>query len=192
MTLAARLTSFDDWLLDRVFQPITDRLGERPSAFDVGVSLELGAVVLALAANVALWAIGELSLSAGLWGGFSCACGLWFYSVMIGQRPLVRAGAANPLRYIYRSMRLLALGFTLWSVFAELTADASDTLAYELNALSNVAFVAGMYLISCQPRPPGWRIAQRRHRPTGLPAPRFTCDASDVRPSNVRPSNAAV
>jgi hypothetical protein len=51
MTLADGLIKIDEFLLDRVFQPLTDRLGEQPSAFDVGISLELGAVVLELAAG---------------------------------------------------------------------------------------------------------------------------------------------
>ena len=45
MSPADHLTAADVWLLDRVFQPIADRLGERSSAFDVGLSLQLGAVV---------------------------------------------------------------------------------------------------------------------------------------------------
>jgi hypothetical protein len=172
MTLASSLTRFDEFLLDRVFQPLTDRLSDKPSAFDVGISLELGAVVLELAADVALYSIGRLSWSAGLWDGFSCACGMWFYVFMVRQRHLVRAGAMNPLRLMYRSMRLLALGFAIWSVFTALTSHGDDALSYALNAASNFAFVAGMYLISCQPRPPGWRVAQRRRAPITV-APSF-------------------
>jgi hypothetical protein len=172
MSLADHLIRIDEFLLDRVFQPITNRLGDKPSAFDVGISLELGAVVLEVAADAALFAIGQLSWSAGLWDGFSCACGMWFYVFMVRQRSLVRPGRPNPLRLMYRSMRLLALGFALYSVFASATSEPTGTLAYAFNALSNFAFVAGMYLISCQPRPPGWRLAQSRT--AGVPAPSFT------------------
>jgi hypothetical protein len=161
MTLAERLIKLDEFLLDRVFQPLTDRLGEKPSAFDVGISLELGAVVLELAADAALFAIHQLSITGGLWDGFSCACGMWFYVFMVRQRALVKPGRPNPLRLMYRSLRLLALGFALYSVFAAATSDPGGTLSYVFNALSNFAFVAGMYLISCQPRPPGWRAAQK-------------------------------
>jgi len=174
MNLADTLTKLDEFLLDRVFQPLTDRLGDKPSAFDVGISLELGAVVLELAADATLFAIGQLSLSAGLWDGFSCACGMWFYVFMVRQRPLVRAGRPNPLRLIYRSLRLLALGFALWSVFAAATSDPLGRLSYAFNALSNFAFVAGMYLISCQPRPPGWRLAQKARLRSPFAAPSFS------------------
>ena len=168
MTLASTLTRIDEILLDRVFQPIADRLREKPSAFDIGISLELGAVVLELAADAALFAVGRLGWSEGLYDGFSCACGMWFYVFMSRQRSLVRPGTPNPLRLMYRSMRLLALGFALWSVFAAATSDRFGALAYELSAISNLAFVAGMYLISCQPRPPGWRVAHKKAAPAGL------------------------
>jgi hypothetical protein len=167
MRLADSLVRADEFLLDRVFQPLTDRLGERPSAFDVGISLELGAVVMEVAADVALYLIGQLSWSAGLWDGFSCACGMWFYVFMMRQRFLVRPGHANPLRLMYRSLRLLALGFAIWSLFAAATSGPLGALSYAFNAFSNFAFVTGMYFISCQPRPPGWRLAQRK----GIGAP---------------------
>jgi hypothetical protein len=174
MSLADTLTKLDDFLLDRVFQPLTDRLGDRPSAFDIGISLELGAVVLEVAADAALFAVGRLTVGAGLWDGFSCACGMWFYVFMVRQRSLVRPGHANPLRLMYRSLRLLALGFALWSVFAAITAEPLGVLSYALNAVSNLVFVAGMYLISCQPRPPGWRAAERARQNSPWTAPSYT------------------
>ncbi len=61
MSLRDHLTAADAWLLDRIFQPIADRLGERPSAFDLGLSLQLGSVVFDLAADVALFAAGLLA-----------------------------------------------------------------------------------------------------------------------------------
>ncbi len=157
LRLGERLAAGDEWLLDRVFQPLTDRLGERPSAFDVGMSLQLGAVVLGLAADVVLYLTGLLGVGDAVWDGLSCACGLWFYRFMSRQRGMVRPGRANPLRIAYRSMRLLALGFAAWSVVSSVQSDLSGALSYALSALSNLAFVAGMYMISCQPRPPGWR-----------------------------------
>ena len=162
MNLADGLTRIDEFLLDRVFQKLADRLSDKPSAFDVGISLELGAVVLELTADVALFAIGRLGVGAALYDGLSCAVGMWFYVFMNRQRGLVKPGRMNPLRLLYRSMRLLALGFAIWSVVSALTADMFGRLSYELSALSNIAFVAGMYLMSCQPRPPGWRVAQKR------------------------------
>ncbi len=155
--IAAGLAAADAWLLDRVFQPITDRLPERPSAFDVGMSLQLGAVVLEVAADVALLAVGMLGAAAGAYDVLGCLCGLWFYRFVSRQRPLVRPGRMNPLRPGYQAMRLLGLGFAGWSLVSSIQSDASEALSYGFSALSNLAFVAGIYFVSCQPRPPGAR-----------------------------------
>ncbi len=161
MTVADRLAQADGWLLDRAFQPLADRLSDSPSAFDVGLSLQLGAVVLELASDAALFAAGVLGVTDGLYDGFSAACGLWFYTYVSRQRSLVSAGRLNPLRPMFRTLRLLGLAFTAWSVFSSATADADGALSYGLSALSNVAFIVGMYLVSCQKRPPGWRRSVR-------------------------------
>jgi hypothetical protein len=157
MSLSERLTAIDDWLLDRVFQPVADRLGERLSAFDLGLSLQLGAVVFDLAADAALFAAGLLGVGDGIYDGLSCAGGVWFYALVAKQRPLVGQGRPNPLRVLYRSLRLLALGLTAWSLLSGAASDAAGALSDGLSALSALAFVAGMYFISCQPRLPGWR-----------------------------------
>lgn len=109
MSLSERLTAIDDWLLDRVFQPVADRLGERLSAFDLGLCLQLGAVVFDLAADAALFAAGLLGVGDGIYDGLSCAGGVWFYALIARQRPLVGQVRPNPLRVLYRSLRLLAL-----------------------------------------------------------------------------------
>ncbi len=157
MSLESRLTEADLWLLDRAFQPVSNWLGERPSAFDVGLSLQLGAVVFELAADMALYVAGLLDLWGGLYDGLSCACGLWFYVFVSRQRALVRPGRLNPLRITYRMLRLFGLGFAAWSIVSSASSDAEGALSYGLSALSNIAFVAGLYLISCQPPPPGRR-----------------------------------
>lgn len=164
MSLDSRLTQADLWLLDRVFQPVSERLGERPSAFDVGLSLQLGAVVFELAADMALYAAGMLDIWGGLYDGASCACGIWFYVFVSRQRVLVRPGRLNPLRLTYRMLRLFGLGFAVWSVISATLSDAEGALSYGLSALSNVAFVAGLYMVSCQPPPPGQRRTARAGR----------------------------
>jgi hypothetical protein len=161
MTLADRLLAADAWLLDRCFQPMTDWIGEKPSAFDLGLSLQLGAVVFELAADAALFADGLLTVLDGLYDGLSAACGIWFYVYIASQRALVSRGKANPLRIMYRSLRLIGLALSLWSLVSSVTSDESGTISNGLTALSSLAFVAGLYFISCQPRPPGWRRSVR-------------------------------
>lgn len=157
MTLAERFAAIDSWLLDRVFQPLGDRLDGSMSAFDVGLSLQLGAVVLELASDAALYAAGMLDVADGLYDGFSIACGMWFYVYVGRMRGMVSPGRLNPLRPMFRVLRLLGLGFAGWSVFSSTTSDASGALSYGLTALSNLAFVAGMYMVACRKPPPGER-----------------------------------
>ena len=157
MTVAERLAAVDAWLLDQVFQPLSDRLDGSPSAFDVGLSLQLGAVVLELASDAALYAAGMLSVTDGVYDGFSVACGMWFYVYVGRLRGMVSAGRPNPLRPMFRVLRLLGLAFAAWSVFSSATSDADGALSYGLTALSNLAFIAGMYLVSCRRPPPGER-----------------------------------
>ncbi len=157
MTLAERLAAADAWLLDRVFQPLSDRLDGSTSAFDVGLSLQLGAVVLELASDAALYLAGMLGVTNGVYDGFSIACGMWFYVYVARLRAMVAPGRLNPLRPMFQVLRLLGLGFAAWSVFSSATSEADAALAYGLTAASNLAFVAGMYLVSCRRPPPGER-----------------------------------
>ena len=157
MTIAARLAAADSWLLDRVFQPVSDRLDGSLSAFDVGLSLQLGAVVLELASDAALYAVGMLGVTDGIYDGFSVACGMWFYVYVARLRAMVAPGRLNPLRPMFLVLRLLGLGFAAWSVFSSATSEADAALSYGLTAASNLAFIAGMYLVSCRRPPPGER-----------------------------------
>ncbi len=154
MTIADFLTRADDMLLDRVFQPVADRLGDRPDAFDVGMSLQIGAIVFLLAADGALLAVHRLGWAGAAWDGLSAAAGVWFYRVMLVWRGMVREGHANPLRPVYRPLRLFALVYALFSVWQIATALPSDRLAMVFDAASNLTFVAGMYFIACERRPP--------------------------------------
>ncbi len=153
MSLAQTLTRADDALLDRVFQPIADRFGGKPDAFDIGMSLQIGAIVFLLAADLALLAVNRLGWAGAAWDALSAACGVWFYRVMQAWRGMVREGHANPLRALYRPLRLLALFYALFSVWQFAMAAPADRTAMLFDAASNITFVAGMYFIACDRRP---------------------------------------
>ena len=165
MSLADSLTRADDLLLDRVFQPIADRFGGKPDAFDIGMSLQIGAIVFLLAADLALLAVNRLGWAGAAWDGLSAACGVWFYRVMHAWRGLVRDGHANPLRAIYRPLRLFALFYALFSVWQFITAAPPDRIAMVFDAASNLTFVAGMYFIACERRPPVRKTAPVQSSP---------------------------
>ena len=165
MNVADAVNRADNWLLERVFQPLADRFGEKPSAFDIGMSMQLGAVVLDGAFVIAIFAAGDLSVGSVLWNGLTWAFGLAFYLSINRMRPLVRPGHANPLRFMLQGFRPLSVPFLLYSLFQAGTAHPPVRLAMQFSALANLVFVIGLYLVSTQPRPPrqrqtvrsGWR-----------------------------------
>ncbi|WEQ56058.1 hypothetical protein LV564_02835 [Komagataeibacter nataicola] len=54
MSFGERVNQFDAWLLDRIFQPVADALPERLTAMDVGMSFQVGSIVLSAASISAL------------------------------------------------------------------------------------------------------------------------------------------
>ena len=159
MTLAEAVNRADTWLLERVFQPMADRLGDKPSAFEIGMSLQLGAIVLDAAAVVAIFMVGGLSVESALWNGLMWALGFAFYLSINKMRPLVRPGHANPLRFMLQGFRPLSVPFMLYSLFQAATAHRPFLMAMQFNALANLVFVIGLYMVSVQPKPPRQRQA---------------------------------
>ena len=157
MSFAEKVNQFDGWLLDRVFQPVVDRLPERVSGFDIGMSLQLGAVVLDAASLVAMIATGRMGFGNGVWNALTWVFAAFFYVSIQRMRPLVRPGQANPLRFMLQGLRPLSIPFALYSIWIMLTASPLLVMALRFNALANMVYVIGLYLISCQPRPPAFR-----------------------------------
>ncbi len=161
MNLADAVNRADSWLLDRIFQPFADRLGETPTAFEIGMSLQLGAIVLDAAAVIAIFMVGGLSVESALWNGLMWALGFAFYLSINKMRPLVRPGHANPLRFMLQGFRPLSVPFMLYSAFQAATAHRPFLMAMQFNGLANLVFVVGLYMVSTQPKPPRQRQAVR-------------------------------
>ncbi|WP_428390703.1 hypothetical protein [Lichenicoccus sp.] len=165
MNLADGVNRADNWILDRVFQPMADRLGEKPTAFEIGMSMQLGAIVLDAAAVIAIFMVGGLSIDSALWNGLMWALGFAFYLSINRMRPLVRPGHANPLRFMLQGFRPLSIPFLLYSAVQAALAHPPFQMAMQFNALANLVFVIGLYMVSTQPKPPrqrqtvrsGWR-----------------------------------
>jgi len=168
MNVADAVNRADSWLLERIFQPVADRLGDRPTAFDVGMSLQLGAIVLDAAAVIAIFMAGDLSVDSALWNGLAWALGCAFYLSIHRMRPLVRPGHANPLRFMLQGFRPLSIPFLVYSLYQAASSERPFMLAMQFNALANLVFVVGLYLVSTEPKPPrqrqrvpvGWRQAE--------------------------------
>ncbi len=161
MNVADAVNRADSWLLERVFQPLADRLGEKPSAFDIGMSMQLGAIVLDAAAVIAIFMAGDLSVESALWNGLTWALGFAFYLSINRMRPLVRPGHANPLRFMLQGFRPLSVPFLFYSLFQAGMSHPPFRMAMQFNALANLVFVVGLYLVSTQPKPPRQRQAVR-------------------------------
>lgn len=161
MTLSERIARVDDWLIDQLFQPLADRLPERLTALHLGLSCQLGALMLdglSLVLPMLLFGatLGNMIDSTLIW-----CISLAFFLGMKRSAPLVRPGMLNPLRPLLRAMRLLSLAFLLYQFFRGMGAPGIVWLVTQLTTISQVLFTVGLYLVACQPRPPYRRMSTR-------------------------------
>ncbi|GBQ85048.1 hypothetical protein AA0535_0660 [Asaia krungthepensis NRIC 0535] len=152
----------DLWLLDRVFQPVADRLPEKTPAADVGMSLQLGAILFFLAAIVVLSFCGLASLGSSVFNILNWLIFCAFFLSITKMRQLVRPGQANPLRSLLLGMRPLTIVFLIISLWGGVSDPGALMLVDLFMILSNLIFTVGLYLLSCQPRPPVRRTSRSR------------------------------
>ncbi|CAI9121348.1 hypothetical protein [Brytella acorum] len=162
MSMMDRINQADLWVLDRLFQPLSDRLPERWPAVDIGMSLQLGAVLFYGVAIVLLIMMGGQSFSDQMLSVVQWCVGAAFYFGLHRMRALVKPGQANPLRFMLMGARPLSVPFLIFSFWQLETAPIAFRMALWFMTLSELAFVTGLYLISCQPRAPGWRKDTKR------------------------------
>ena len=113
MSFGDRINQFDVWLLDRVFQPFADRLPERVPAMAVGMSFQLGAIMLSAASIIAMIVIGHMALSDAMFNVLVWCLGLAFYVGINRVRPMVRPGHMNPRLVMLAGMRTLPIPFAI-------------------------------------------------------------------------------
>lgn len=157
MTISERITAMDLWLLDKVFQPLADRLPERPSAIDVGMSLQFGALMLSAASIIAIIMMVHMAFTGIIYNILVWALGIAFFLGLHRMRPLIRTGHANPLRLMLLGIRPISIPFVLFAAWQGSVVPSSLMIATWFNTLSNLVFVIGLYFISCQPNPPQQR-----------------------------------
>ena len=155
MKFGQYIIRLDDWLLDEVCQPLADKLPESFSAFDMGMSCQLGAVLFSAVSIIAVFMatgfkdIWDTVFNIFVWG--------LFVSFFIGLgrfRGLVRADRPNPLRHMLFSVRVLSIPFIPYVIYQAIVASGSSSTPAWFDAFSNIVFAVGLYFISCQPRPP--------------------------------------
>lgn len=158
MSIVDRINQADAWLLDHVFQPMADRLPERLPAIELGMSFQLGAILFYGVSVALMLILGQMSLGDSVFNVLIWCVGLSFFIGITRARPLVRPGQPNPLRPMLQGMRPISIPFMVLAAVQGANAPPSLALASWFMTLSDVVFVLGIYLISCQPRPPSRKV----------------------------------
>ncbi|MCE0743451.1 hypothetical protein LWC05_06035 [Acetobacter sicerae] len=154
MTVGEGITRIDLWILDRVFQPLADRLPERLPAFEVGMSLLFGSLMLSGAATAAMIFLLGMDPFSAMFDILIWVLWVSFYLGVNRVRSLVRPGFVNPLRAMFLGLRPISLVFLIYSAWQGSTVDAHYALATWFNTLANATFTIGVYLASCNVKPP--------------------------------------
>ncbi|WP_130730347.1 hypothetical protein [Komagataeibacter xylinus] len=160
MSFGERVNQFDAWLLDRIFQPVADALPDRLTAMDVGMSFQVGSIVLSAASISALLVLDGMTINNLITNVLGWFFEVIFYIGIHRMRAMVRPGYQNPFRIMLAGMRPISIPFAAYALYQAVTADAVYELALWFNSLSQLVFVAGIYLISCNVPPPGHRARQ--------------------------------
>ncbi|MFT8718544.1 hypothetical protein [Acetobacter sp.] len=154
MTIGERITRADLWILDRVFQPMADRLPERLPAFEAGMSLLFGSLMLSGAATAAMIFLLGMDPFSAIFNVLIWLLWVSFYLGVNRMRPLVKRGFANPLRVMFQGLRPISLVFLVYAAWQGSTVPAQYTFAAWFNTLANATFVVGVYFVSCNVSPP--------------------------------------
>jgi hypothetical protein len=154
MSIGNAISRFDLWVLDRVFQPLADRLPERLPGFEVGMSLLFGSLMLSAAAMAAMVALVSMDVLDITINGVIWLVCVTFYLNINRSRPMVKSAYVNPLRFQFLGMRPVSIVFLLYAVWQGISAEPPLVLATWFNTLANAAFSCGLYFVSCNVRPP--------------------------------------
>ncbi|NHN87775.1 hypothetical protein [Acetobacter conturbans] len=159
MTVGESITRIDLWVLDRVFQPLADRLPERLPAFELGMSLLFGSLMLSGAATAAMIFLLGMDMFSAAFDVLIWLLWVSFYLGVSRTRPLIRRGFVNPLRSMFQGLRPISLVFLVYAAWQGSTAGSQYSLAAWFNTLANATFVIGVYLVSCNVTPPPERAS---------------------------------
>ncbi len=144
----------DALLIDKLWQPLADRLGDRLSCFDLA-RLSLDAAI-ALEAALLAWDLANIAsrtlrtaVVIGTLMAFGAAQALRGQIARAERR--ARPGMMNLDRVTLRPVRLLWVGLALFCA-AGLALSAS--IAALLNAGATLGWIGAVYLMCCVPMPP--------------------------------------
>ncbi|MGL4686745.1 MAG: hypothetical protein ACRCVY_08335 [Commensalibacter sp.] len=156
-----RIEQMDLWLLDRVFQPVADRLPERFSALSIGMNLQLGALFFSAACLLLLLIFFKMELITALIIIAIWCFGLFFYIGICRVHQMVKIGTPNPFRFMLLGIRPISIALSTYDLWRSLTIPFPLCFPLFLNGLGSVVFVLGLYFISCQLNPPKKRTSYK-------------------------------
>ncbi|MCT6854935.1 MULTISPECIES: hypothetical protein [Bombella] len=158
------LKAIDDFILDRLFQPLVDRLPEETSAWNIGISFELGSVLLQVVCLLAPLLLYGATLGESVEAILVLLCSIMLFIGFQRFQTLVRPNMMNPLRPMMYSLRVVCLGFLLYETISLFVGAAKPQMWLwdRLGLLSQLTFVVGLYFMACQMPPPGARQARKR------------------------------
>ncbi|WP_018980121.1 hypothetical protein [Saccharibacter floricola] len=154
MSVQETIRRADSALLDGIFQPIADRLPAGWSSWSVGMSFQLGSLIFQGASIVVPFLFYRVSVNLVVQSVLGFLCSLVLFLGFQRYRTLVRPDMMNPLRPMMRSLRVIGIGFVLYSGWCLVSEPSGDELWNDLDFVSLVIFVIGLYFMACQPRPP--------------------------------------
>jgi hypothetical protein len=154
------LGRIDDWLIDRVAQPIADRLAHWTTPQALSRSFMIGSAVFACCRAMVKFEAGTLDATDAVGIGIAVSCNLFTAVVMPKE---TRAGLMPEARQIYRFPRCVGLVFYLLaaSVTATQVLDGTASMATLFLSVDVSLFMASMYLAACRNMPPQRRAEAR-------------------------------
>ncbi|QHI95075.1 hypothetical protein GT348_01055 [Aristophania vespae] len=154
MTLSEIIKRIDDVIIEGLFQPIANHLPENSTPMGLGLSFELGSVILQAACAVAPSLLFGLPLGSIPSAIFGFLVSLVFFLVCQKLSSLVRPGYMNPLRPQLRALRLIGILFLLYDLWRAHPGGQGYVLWWRLDELSQLTFIIGLYFMACETRPP--------------------------------------
>lgn len=164
MTIGEIIQRVDDLILDRLFQPVANHLPGNSSPMALGLSFELGSVILQAACVVAPSLLFGLPLGFIPSAIFGFLVSLVFFMVCQKLSVLVRPGYLNPLRGQLRALRLIGIAFLVYDLYRSHPPGQGYNLWWRLDELSQLTFIIGLYFMACELPPP----KPRREKQSGF------------------------
>ncbi|MXV43737.1 hypothetical protein GS501_01530 [Saccharibacter sp. 17.LH.SD] len=161
MQLAEMARRVDDAILDGCFQPIVNRLPQKMTAWSLGTSFHVGAVLFYIVSFIGPVIFVGASADVLVQTLFAIAWIITLVLVFQRFRPHGQQNAMNPSRIMLRSMRLWSLAILLYGIYGLHGIEPAMGLWEYLDVCARAALVIGLYFMACQSPPPGMRRSSK-------------------------------